>query len=86
MRSLALAPMGRLAGLAPLVVRLVAGVIMAAHGLQKRLAGPAGFGQAQRELTDSDLLSLMTHGHLARALRTVTFATLLAEIQVRHQL
>jgi putative oxidoreductase len=44
MRSLALSPMGRLAGLAPLVVRVIVGVIMAAHGLQKLLAGPANFG------------------------------------------
>jgi uncharacterized membrane protein YphA (DoxX/SURF4 family) len=38
MRTLALSPMNRLAGLAPLVVRVIVGVIMAAHGWQK-LAG-----------------------------------------------
>jgi putative oxidoreductase len=32
-------------GLAPLVVRLIVGVIMAAHGWQKLVAGPSGFGQ-----------------------------------------
>lgn len=50
MRSLALSPLGRLAGLAPLFVRLIAGVIMAAHGLQKLQAGPAGFGQALTQM------------------------------------
>ena len=45
MSLLALSPMNRLAGLAPLVVRLIVGFIMAAHGLQKLVQGPAGFGQ-----------------------------------------
>jgi putative oxidoreductase len=44
MRTLALSPMDRLAQFAPLVVRVIVGVIMAAHGLQKLLAGPANFG------------------------------------------
>ena len=44
MRTLALSPMNRLAEFAPLVVRVIVGVIMAAHGLQKFLAGPANFG------------------------------------------
>src|SRR5215216_6401956 len=44
MRVLALSPMDRLAEFAPLVVRLIVGVIMAAHGLQKLLAGPGSFG------------------------------------------
>jgi putative oxidoreductase len=44
MRTLALSPMDRLAEFAPLVVRVIVGVIMAAHGLQKLLAGPANFG------------------------------------------
>jgi putative oxidoreductase len=34
------------AGYAPLVVRVLAGVIMAAHGWQKLQGGPSGFGQA----------------------------------------
>src|SRR5215203_4355724 len=34
------------AGYAPLVVRVLAGVIMAAHGWQKLQGGPANFGQA----------------------------------------
>jgi putative oxidoreductase len=34
------------AGYAPLVVRVLVGVIMAAHGWQKLQAGPSGFGQA----------------------------------------
>ena len=41
MMTLALSPMDRLAEFAPLVVRVTVGVIMAAHGLQKLLAGPA---------------------------------------------
>ena len=45
MRTLGLAPIARLAPLAPLVVRVIVGVIMAAHGLQKLQAGPANFGQ-----------------------------------------
>jgi putative oxidoreductase len=44
MRILALSPMNRLAGLAPLVVRVIVGVIMAAHGWQKLAGGPANFG------------------------------------------
>ena len=44
MRILALSPMDRLAEFAPLVVRAIVGVIMAAHGLQKFLGGPANFG------------------------------------------
>ena len=44
MRTLALSPFAGLAGIAPLVVRVIVGVIMAAHGLQKLLGGPANFG------------------------------------------
>ncbi len=33
------------AGYAPLVVRVLVGVVMAAHGLQKLQGGPANFGQ-----------------------------------------
>ncbi|MGH8931534.1 MAG: DoxX family protein [Egibacteraceae bacterium] len=37
---------GRFAGLAPLIVRVVVGTVMFAHGLQKLTGpGPAGFGQ-----------------------------------------
>ncbi len=45
MRTLALSPMNRLAGFAPLVARVIVGVIMAAHGFQKLVAGPGAFGQ-----------------------------------------
>ncbi len=44
MRTLSLSPMNRLAEFAPLVVRVIAGIIMTAHGLQKLQAGPANFG------------------------------------------
>ncbi len=50
MRTLGLAPIARLAPLAPLVVRVIVGVIMAAHGLQKLQAGPANFGQGLANL------------------------------------
>ncbi len=45
MRALFLQPVHRLAGFAPLVVRVIVGIIMAAHGLQKLQGGPANFGQ-----------------------------------------
>ena len=44
MRTLSLSPMNRLAEFAPLIVRIVAGIIMAAHGFQKLQAGPGNFG------------------------------------------
>ncbi len=44
MRTLALSPMDRLAGFAPLVMRVIVGIIMAAHGFQKLVAGPGAFG------------------------------------------
>ena len=44
MRMLSLSPMNRLAEFAPLVVRIIAGIIMAAHGFQKLQAGPGNFG------------------------------------------
>ena len=45
MRTLSLSPLARLAGLAPLAVRIIVGIIMFAHGLQKLQVGPSGFGQ-----------------------------------------
>ena len=45
MNALSLAPMARLASLAPLAVRVIVGIIMVAHGLQKLTGGPANFGQ-----------------------------------------
>lgn len=50
MRTLALSPMGRLAGIGPLAARVIVGVIMAAHGLQKLLGGPANFGAFLQQL------------------------------------
>ena len=38
------------AGFAPLVVRVLVGVIMLVHGWQKLQGGPAGFGQRLAEL------------------------------------
>lgn len=38
--------LGQFAGLAPVIVRVVVGIVMFAHGLQKLTGpGPAGFGQ-----------------------------------------
>ena len=45
MNALSLAPMARLASLAPLAVRVIVGIIIVAHGLQKLTGGPANFGQ-----------------------------------------
>src|SRR3954466_2704813 len=46
MRTLSLAPMDRFAGFAPLVVRVIVGIIMAMHGWQKLTQmGPANFGE-----------------------------------------
>lgn len=50
MRALALSPLGRLAELAPLAARLIVGVIMAAHGLQKLVTGPGNFGKFLAQL------------------------------------
>ncbi len=45
MRTLSLSPLSRLASLAPLAVRLIAGIIVFAHGLQKLTeVGPGNFG------------------------------------------
>jgi putative oxidoreductase len=50
MRMLALSPLNRLAQFAPLVVRVIVGVIISAHGWQKLMGGPANFaaGLAQQ--------------------------------------
>lgn len=45
MRSLGLPFLTGGAGVAPLIARVVVGVIMAAHGLDKLTAGPAGFAE-----------------------------------------
>ena len=45
-KALGLSSMARFAGLAPLLVRVIVGIIMTAHGWQKLTQmGPAGFGQ-----------------------------------------
>jgi putative oxidoreductase len=46
MRALSIPPLAKLSSLAPVVLRVAVGVVMAAHGLQKLQGGPAeGFGQ-----------------------------------------
>lgn len=45
MSPFALSATPRLADSAPLVARVIVGIIMAAHGFQKLLAGPGAFGQ-----------------------------------------
>ncbi len=49
MRALSLSSMFKFAGLAPLVARVIVGVIVAAHGLQKLFMGPE-FGAQVREI------------------------------------
>ena len=45
MRTLSLSPLSQLASLAPLAVRVIAGIIMLAHGWQKLTEmGPGNFG------------------------------------------
>ena len=45
MRTLSLSPLSRLASLAPLAVRVIAGIIMLAHGWQKLTeTGPGNLG------------------------------------------
>ena len=44
MRMLGRQPRAQGAGLAPLILRVMAGIIMAAHGWQKLQGGPANFG------------------------------------------
>src|SRR5919112_5737878 len=50
MRTLSLSPMNRLAEFAPLVVRIIAGIIIATHGFQKLQAGPGNFGRFLAQL------------------------------------
>ena len=50
MRTLALSPFAGLAGIAPLIARVIVGVIMTAHGLQKLVGGPANFGAFLQQL------------------------------------
>jgi putative oxidoreductase len=50
MRILGVEPTARLAGFAPLVARVIVGMIMVAHGWQKLTQfGPANFGQSLAE-------------------------------------
>ena len=44
MAALSLSSLSRLAGLGPLAARILVGVIMTAHGLQKLQGGPGNFG------------------------------------------
>ncbi|MBA2693690.1 MAG: DoxX family protein [Rubrobacter sp.] len=45
MNALSLSSMGRFADFAPLVARVIAGIIMFAHGWQKLVGGPGAFGE-----------------------------------------
>lgn len=45
MNTVSLSAAGRLAGLAPLILRLILGGIMLVHGWQKLQGGPAAFGR-----------------------------------------
>jgi putative oxidoreductase len=44
MGALSLSPLSRFGGISPLIIRVVVGVIMAAHGYQKLTGGPVNFG------------------------------------------
>lgn len=46
MNALSLSSMGRLADFAPLVARVVVGIILTAHGWQKLVGGPGAFGES----------------------------------------
>ncbi len=46
MNILSLSSLGRLADFAPLVARVVVGIILAAHGWQKLVGGPGAFGES----------------------------------------
>ncbi len=46
MNALGLSPGGRIADFGPLLARVIVGVIMAAHGLQKLVMGPGAFGSS----------------------------------------
>ena len=43
-RMLGRQPLARFTGFAPLILRVMAGIVMAAHGWQKLQGGPANFG------------------------------------------
>lgn len=45
MGAFSLSPLHRFAGYAPLVIRVLVGIVMAAHGWQKLMGGPAAFGE-----------------------------------------
>lgn len=45
MGAFSLSPLHRFAGYAPLVIRVIAGIVMATHGWQKLMGGPAAFGE-----------------------------------------
>lgn len=46
MNALSLSSLGRLADFAPLLARVIVGVIMVAHGWQKLAGGPGAFGES----------------------------------------
>jgi putative oxidoreductase len=50
MKALGLSPLARLSGVVPLFVRVVVGVIMAAHGWQKLAGGPGNFAGGLEQL------------------------------------
>lgn len=46
MGALSLSPLSRYSGIAPLMLRVLVGIIMAAHGWQKLMMGPGAFGES----------------------------------------
>lgn len=60
-KALGLSPVARLAGLAPLVVRIIVGAIMATHGFQKLVGGPEAFGGGMLTQLGVPLPALMAY-------------------------
>ena len=50
MKALGLSPLARLSGIVPLFVRVVVGIIMAAHGWRKLANGPGNFADGLEQL------------------------------------
>lgn len=59
MNALGLSPGGRIADFGPLLARVIVGIIMTAHGLQKLVMGPGAFGSSMLASVGVPLPTLM---------------------------